>query len=211
MSAFTRTAKTVAPGRPFLFVPAAQADGASRNLRRRLGCERGSTGSRGTGVGCSARNRSGFWWLPGTGGFGGTAAGGGWSRSRSCDIAQRVPLVLPALLPAAPDVLPAVPEVPLVLEPPGPPVPAVEEVEPAPVSVLGIALVVPGTVPDAVVVVLIDVVSLVVDVVVGVVEVVEVVVVVEPGVALAPLLLYEVLAPLLQPARAELASAMAAR
>ena len=148
-------------------------------------------------MGCSARNRSGFWWLPGTGGFGGTAAGGGWSRSRSCDIAQRVPLVLPALLPAAPDVLPALP------------VPAVEEVEPAPVSVLGIALVVPATVSDAVVVVLIDVVSLVVDVVVGVVEVV--VVVVEPGVALAPLLLYEVLAPLLQPARAEPASAMAAR
>ena len=159
-------------------------------------------------MGCSARNRSGFWWLPGTGGFGGTAAGGGWSRSRSCDIAQRVPLVLPALLPAAPDVLPAGPEVPLVLEPPGPPVPAVEEVEPAPVSVLGIVLVVPGT-PEAVVVVLIDVVSLVVDVVVGVVEVV--VVVVEPGVALAPLLLYEVLAPLLQPARAEPASAMAVR
>ena len=150
-------------------------------------------------MGCSARNRSGFWWLPGTGGFGGTAAGGGWSRSRSCDIAQRVPLVLPALLPAAPEVLPALP------------VPAVEEVEPAPVSVLGIALVVPGTVPDVVVVVLIDVVSLVVDVVVGVVEVVEVVVVVEPGVALAPLLLYEVLAPLLQPARAEPASAMAVR
>ena len=180
---------------------------ASRTLMRRLGCERGSTGSRGTGVGCSARNRSGFWWLPGAGTFGGTTAGGGWSRSRSCDIAQRVPLVLPALLPAAPDVLPAGPEVPLALEPPGPPVPAVEEVEPAPVSVLGIALVVPGTVPDAVVVVLIDVVSLVVDVVVGVVEVV----VVEPGVALAPLLLYEVLAPLLQPARAEPASAMAAR
>ena len=147
-------------------------------------------------MGCSARNRSGFWWLPGTGGFGGTAAGGGWSRSRSCDIAQRVPLVLPALLPAAPEVLPALP------------VPAVEEVEPAPVSVLGIVLVVPGT-PEAVVVVLIDVVSLVVDVVVGVVEVV--VVVVEPGVALAPLLLYEVLAPLLQPARAEPASAMAVR
>lgn len=154
-------------------------------------------------MGCSARNRSGFWWLPGTGGFGGTAAGGGWSRSRSCDIDQRVPV----LLPAVPEVLPdaPVPEVLAALDPPGLPLPAVEALEPAPVSVLGeVALTDPDIEPDAVVV---EVVSLVVDVVVGVVEVV---VVVEPGVALAPVLLYEVPAPLLQPGRAALASAMTA-
>ena len=57
------------------------------------------------------------------------------------------------------------------------------------------------------VVVVVDALSLVVDVVVGVVEVV---VVVEPGVALAPELLYEVLAPLLQPASAAEARARAA-
>ena len=115
--------------------------------------------------------------------------------------------MLPALLPAVPDVLPE-PDVPDVLpepEVPDEPVPPLAELDPAPVSVLGeVAL----TEPDAVVV---EVVSLVVDVVVGEVEVV---VVVEPGVALEPVLLYDVLpvlAPLLQPARAELASAMAAR
>lgn len=122
-----------------------------------------------------------------------------------------MPLVLPALLPAVPDVLPE-PDVPDVLpepEVPDEPVPPLAELDPAPVSVLGeVALTEPDTEPDAVVV---EVVSLVVDVVVGEVEVV---VVVEPGVALEPVLLYDVLpvlAPLLQPARAELASAMAAR
>ena len=119
--------------------------------------------------------------------------------------------MLPALLPAVPDVLPE-PDVPDVLpepEVPDEPVPPLAELDPAPVSVLGeVALTEPDTEPDAVVV---EVVSLVVDVVVGEVEVV---VVVEPGVALEPVLLYDVLpvlAPLLQPARAELASAMAAR
>ena len=65
---------------------------------------------------------------------------------------------------------------------------------------------VPGIVLVAVVVV-VDALSLVVDVVVGVVEVV---VVVEPGVALAPELLYEVLAPLLQPGSAAVAKARTA-
>jgi hypothetical protein len=124
-------------------------------------------------VGCSARNRSGFWWLPGTGGFGGTAAGGGWSRSRSCDIDQREPLVLPAL---PPEVLP-------VLDPVDP---LVGPLDPAPVSVLGVEAVTEPAVEGIDVVVVVDVVSLVVDVVVGVVEVV---VVVEPGVALEPVLL----------------------
>jgi hypothetical protein len=173
---------------------------------RRLGCERGSTGSRGTGVGCSARNRSGFWWLPGAGALGGTTAGGGWSRSRSCDIDQRVPLVLPELLPEVPDVLPEpdVPE-PDVPDEPVDPVPLLLELDPEPVSVLGeVALTDPDIEPDAVVD---EVVSLVVDDVVGEVELV---VAVELGVALEPVLLDEVLAPCLQPARAELASAMAA-
>jgi hypothetical protein len=80
------------------------------------------------------------------------------------------------------------------------------ELEPAPVSVETGA----GGV-DAVVVevVSVDVVSLVVDELVG-----EVVFAVEPGVALAPELLYEVdvpgLASFLQPARAPVASAIAA-
>ena len=174
--------KTVAQGRPFLFTPAAQAGRASRNRSRRLGCERGSTGSRGTGVGCSARKRSGFCWLPAAGGFGGSAAGGGWSRSRSCDIDQREPLVLPALLPDAPEV----PEALAPLDPAEPLVPPVAPLDPAPVSVLGVEAVTEPEVDGIDVVVLVDVVSLVVDVVVGVVEVV---VVVEPGVALEPVLL----------------------
>ena len=60
-----------------------------RNVGLRLGCERGPTGAAGSAVGCSTRLRSGFGLLPRTGGFGGTSAGGcggGWSRSRSCDI-----------------------------------------------------------------------------------------------------------------------------
>ena len=115
-----------------------------------------------------------------------------------------LPAVPEAAVPAA--VVPAAPELPVVPVPPvePAPVPLLAELEPAPVSVLGVvALIEPEGLPAAVVV---DVVSVVVDVVVGVVEVV----VVEPGVALEPVLLYEVLAPLLQPARAELASAMAA-
>ena len=118
--------------------------------------------------------------------------------------------MLPAVPAAAvPEAVPAAPELAVVPEPPvePAPLPLLAEVEPAPVSVLGVLeLTEPGAVPDAVVVV--DVVSLVVDVVVGVVEEL---VVVEPGVALEPVLLYDVLAPLLQPARAALASAMAAR
>ncbi len=151
-----------------------------RNVGLRLGCERGSTGAAGSAVGCSTRLRSGFGLLPRTGGLGGTSAGGcggGWSRSRSCDIDYFE-------LPPADDEdeLPAEPA-------------------PAPVSVeTGAAGV------DAVVV---EVVSLVVDELVG-----EAVFAVEPGVALAPELLYEVdvpgLASFLQPARAPVASAIAA-
>jgi len=132
--------------------------------------------------------RSGFGLLPRTGGFGGTSAGGcggGWSRSRSCDIDY---FELPELLPADDeDELPA-------------------ELEPAPVSVeTGAA----GDVAVVVEVVSVDVVSLVVDELVG-----EVVFAVEPGVALVPELLYEVDVPVpasfLQPARAPVASAIAA-
>ena len=150
----------------------------------RLGCERGSTGARGSALGCSTRLRSGFGLLPRAGGFGGTSTGGcggGWSRSRSCDI------VYFELPPADED------------EP---------ELEPAPVSVEtgleGVAgLVEVVSVGGAAA----DVVSLVVDELVG-----EAVFAVEPGVALVPELLYEVdvLASLLQPARATVASAIAA-
>jgi len=118
-----------------------------------------------------------------TGGLGGTSAGGGgggWSRSRSCDIDYFEPL--PA---DDEDELPA-------------------ELEPAPVSVETGA----GAVVVVVVeVVSVDVVSLAVDELVG-----EAVFAVEPGVALVPELLYEVdvLASLLQPARATVASAIAA-
>lgn len=81
----------------------------------------------------------------------------------------------------------------------------------SPVVVAGAAaLVSAGGVPGKVlvdVVVVVEVLSLVVDVDVGVVDVV---VVVEPGVALAPELLYEVLAPLLQPGRAAVAMARTA-
>jgi hypothetical protein len=142
--------------------------------------------------------RSGFCRLPGCGDFGGTTAGVGWSRSRSCAIAQREPL------PAVPDALPeaeplAVPEAP---------VPELEPVEPAPVSVLTVPLtdpvavsVVEGTVETVVFEVLVS----------GVLEVgVVVLVTVEPGVALAPELLFAVFAPLLQPARPAVASAAAA-
>ncbi len=132
--------------------------------------------------------RSGFGLLPRTGGFGGTSAGGcggGWSRSRSCDIDYF-----------------ELPEVPLVDDEDEPPA----ELEPAPVSVEAGA----GGV-DAVVVegVPVDVVSLIVDELVGEVEFA-----VEPGVALVPELLYElgvpVVASFLQPARAPVASAIAA-
>jgi hypothetical protein len=120
-----------------------------------------------------------------TGGLGGTSAGGcggGWSRSRSCDIDYFEPL--PA---DEEDELPA-------------------ELEPAPVSVETGA----GAVGVVVVeVVSVDVVSLAVDELVG-----EAVFAVEPGVALAPELLYDVdvpgLASFLQPARAPVASAIAA-
>jgi hypothetical protein len=109
--------------------------------------------------------RSGFGLLPRCGGLGGTSTGGfggGWSRSRSCDIDQRDPLVL---LPASPPV-----------DDEDAPVPP--ELEPAPVSVETVL----GGVETVVVVV--DIVSLVVDELVG-----EVVFAVEPGVALAPELL----------------------
>jgi len=132
----------------------------------RLGCERGSTGATGSALGCSTRLRSGFGLLPRTGSFGGTSTGGcggGWSRSRSCDI---VYFELPELL----ELLPAD-------EP---------ELAPAPVSVeTGLEGVV-AMVVDVVsgVVVAADVVSLVVDELVG-----EAVFAVEPGVALVPELL----------------------
>jgi len=123
--------------------------------------------------------------LPRTGGLGGTSAGGcggGWSRSRSCDIDYFEPL--PA---DDDDELPA-------------------ELEPAPVSVETGARAFVAVVVE---VVSVDVVSLVVDELVG-----EAVFAVEPGVALAPELLYEVDAPglasFLQPARAPVASAIAA-
>jgi hypothetical protein len=123
--------------------------------------------------------------LPRTGGLGGTSAGGcggGWSRSRSCDIDYFEPL--PA---DDEDELPA-------------------ELEPAPVSVETGARAFVAVVVE---VVSVDVVSLVVDELVG-----EAVFAVEPGVALAPELLYEVDAPglasFLQPARAPVASAIAA-
>ena len=123
--------------------------------------------------------------LPRAGGLGGTSAGGcggGWSRSRSCDIDYFEPL--PA---DDDDELPA-------------------ELEPAPVSVETGAGAVVAVVVE---VVSVDVVSLVVDELVG-----EAVFAVEPGVALAPELLYDVdvpgLASFLQPARAPVASAIAA-
>lgn len=114
-----------------------------------------------------------------------------------------VPVVLPALLPAvepdAPDPVELPAPVPLL-----PPVPELEE--PAPVSVdVTVAEVAGGGV-----VIVVVVVSLVVDDEVGEVDVVAV----EPGVALVPELLYEVLpvlAPRLQPGRAAVARARTAR
>ena len=136
----------------------------------RLGCERGSTGATGSALGCSTRLRSGFGLLPRTGSFGGTSTGGcggGWSRSRSCDI---VYFELPELL----ELLPADEDEP---EP---------ELAPAPVSVEtgleGVVAMVVDVVSGGVVAA--DVVSLVVDELVG-----EVVFAVEPGVALVPELL----------------------
>jgi hypothetical protein len=129
-----------------------------------LGCERGSTGATGSALGCSTRLRSGFGLLPRTGGFGGTSTGGcggGWSRSRSCDI------VYFELPPADED------------EPE-------PELAPAPVSVEtgleGVVAMVVDVVSGGVVAA--EVVSLVVDELVG-----EVVFALEPGVALVPELL----------------------
>ena len=131
-------------------------------------------------------------------GGGSTGCGGGWSRSRSCDMAQ--PPEPPDELPEPPEELPELPEeLPAALLP-DPPLAALE---PAPVSV--------ETGADGVVVVVTDVfgeaVSLVVDDVVG-----EVVFAVEPGVALVPELLYVLLrsASLWQPGSAEAASATTA-
>ena len=113
---------------------------------------------------------------------------------------------------------------PVLLPAPAPLLPSVEAaVEPDRVSVL-VAVVVLGVlvvsgvlavvgVEDVTVVVLDVVVSVVVDAGVGEAAVVVVVVVVEPGVALAPELLYDVLpvlAPRLQPGRAAVASARTA-
>ena len=115
---------------------------------------------------------------------------------------------VPDVLPELPDVDPVELPVPLLLLP----VPELDPDEPEPVSVDGTVtelvtlLEVSGVVEDVAVVV----VSLVVDDVVGEVDVV---VVVEPGVALVPELLYEVLpvlAPRLQPGRAAVASARTA-
>ena len=106
--------------------------------------------------------RSGFGLLPRAGGFGGTSTGGcggGWSRSRSCDIAY---FELPPVDEEEPELEPAPVSVETGLE-------AVEGVVDV-VSVVGGAAA--------------DVVSLVVDELVG-----EAVFAVEPGVALVPELL----------------------
>ena len=128
----------------------------------RLGCERGSTGARGSALGCSTRLRSGFGLLPRTGGLGGTSTGGcgdGWSRSRSCDI---VYFELPLLDDEEPELAPAPVSVETGLD-------GVVAMVVDVVSVGGVAA---------------DVVSLVVDELVG-----EAVFAVEPGVALVPELL----------------------
>jgi len=121
---------------------------------------------------------------------------------------QRDPLVLlPALLPAAePDAAaPADPLAPELLEPAPVSVDTEPEIDPEAVVVGETAGEVVSLVVDETVGV---VVSLVVD---GVVGEAAVVVVVAPGLALAPELLYEVLAPLLQPGRAPAATARTAK
>jgi hypothetical protein len=139
--------------------------------------------------------------------FGTSAGCGGWFRSRSCDTDQRAPLVLLLVVPLVPELAEPEPVLLPAPEPLLPPVPEPElELDPEPVSVETE----PEMLPDVpgVVEAVVDV-SLEVDDDVGVEAVV-----LEPGVALVPELLYEVLpvvpAPRLQPGRAAVARARTA-